>query len=218
MIGKKVGRWTIIGETRKKGKKYYACSCECGTVKAVYYRSLEKGESNSCGCLRRELQRENLMGEDMTGRVFGRPTTVGRDASRRGYWICECECGNRKSIRGTSLTKKKEPTRSCGCIHTEVASVVGSKTIKDNSREVLLQNAMYKTNFHIIGSERLPKNNTSGHKGVKWDSSRKKWRAYIDVQGKSLYLGRYDKKEDAILAREEAEEMYFKPLLKEIGR
>lgn len=217
-MSNKYGRWTVIGEKRKNGRKYYECRCDCGTVRDVYYRSIENGDSESCGCLRRELQRETLIGEDRTGQVFGRLTVLVRDKSRRGYWICDCECGNRKSIRGTSLTKKKKPTRSCGCIQKGVASDIGSKTVKGNSREVLLQNAMYHTNFHVIGSKKLPKNNTSGHKGVRWDSSRNKWRAYIDVQGKSLYLGRYDRKEDAIRVREEAEKQYFKPLLESVGR
>lgn len=217
MMGKTVGRWTIIGEMRKKGKKYYVCRCECGTVKEVYYRSIENGTSSSCGCLRRELNGGKV--KDLTGQRFGKLRVIERDWSRKDvYWICECDCGNRKSIKGTSLTKKKEPTRSCGCIHKEVTRVIGSKTIKDNSREVLLQNATYHTNFHVIGSEKIPKNNTSGHKGVSWDSSREKWSAYIHVQGKYIHLGRFDEKEDAIRVREEAEEKYFKPLLEEVGK
>ena len=45
MIGTKVGRWTVLRETRKNGKKYYECRCDCGTVKEVYYRSLTEGSS-----------------------------------------------------------------------------------------------------------------------------------------------------------------------------
>lgn len=35
------------------------------------------------------------------------------------YWLCECECGNKKSIRGDCLTRNR--TKSCGCINKQVA-------------------------------------------------------------------------------------------------
>jgi hypothetical protein len=42
--------------------------------------------------------------------------------------------------------------------------------------------------------------NTSGHKGVSWDESRKKWRALAKFNFKSYYLGRFVNKDDAIAA------------------
>lgn len=57
--------------------------------------------------------------KNLLGQKFGKLTVLERDLSRTGgaaYWICQCECGNKKSIRGTSLTSKKNPTRSCGCL------------------------------------------------------------------------------------------------------
>jgi len=52
-------------------------------------------------------------------------------------------------------------------------------------------------------------NNTSGYTGVQWYKSRNKWRAVIEVNKKVHHLGYFDKKEDAIKARKEAEEKYF---------
>lgn len=60
---------------------------------------------------------------------------------------------------------------------------------------------------------KLHKGNTSGHKGVIWLESRKKWRAYIGYKGKQIHLGNFDSKEDAIKARKKAEEKYHKPYL-----
>lgn len=34
---------------------------------------------------------------------------------KKWYWLCKCECGNKKWIRADSLTKKN-PTCSCGCL------------------------------------------------------------------------------------------------------
>lgn len=45
-------------------------------------------------------------------------------------------------------------------------------------------------------------NNKSGLKGVDFHEQRKKWRATIRVNGKQIYLGHYDTKEEAALAHD----------------
>lgn len=60
----------------------------------------------------------------LTGREFGRLTVLGKD-SRVGnghvaYYRCKCLCGAEKVVRGTQLTSGV--TRSCGCLHREVAA------------------------------------------------------------------------------------------------
>lgn len=208
-IGGRVGRWTVIRETRKGGKKYYECRCDCGTVKEVYSRSLESGVSQSCGCLRSEMSRSR--GVDLTGKKVGKLTVLGRDRGRDGYWICECECGNRKSIICKSL--REGNTHSCGCIQREVARTTGTRTVAKNAEKQIEVNVAYRTNFQVIENGNLPRNNKSGHKGVWWDKSRKMWQAYIQVHGKRVNLGRYYDIKDAIRAREAAEEEYFAPLI-----
>jgi hypothetical protein len=52
-------------------------------------------------------------------------------------------------------------------------------------------------------------NNTSGVTGVTWDKSRSKWEAYVRINGKTIHLGRFSSKEDAVAARKKAEEEYF---------
>ena len=215
IAGSVVGRWTVLEEIRKDGRKYYRCLCECGTVKDVYYRSLEKGGSLSCGCLRKEQQQEKAM--DLTGQRFGKLVVQRRDPGNEAKWICRCDCGRMKSIRGTSLTKKKEPTRACGCDQREFAVKQGTRSIGKNSEKQITLNRELKTNTQVIKTKTPPKNNTSGAKGIRWDEKRGKWEAYIQVHGKRIFLGRYGKREDALKARLVAEETYFEPLLKEAG-
>lgn len=205
------GRWTVLREIRKNGKKYYTCRCDCGAVKDVYYRSVEQGLSLSCGCLRSEFNRDK--GEDLTGKKIGKLTVLGRDSGRDGYWVCVCECGGRKSIVHKSL--RDGITKSCGCIQREFASSNGARTVGKNSENQVRINKLYRTNFQVIQNEKPPKNNVSGHKGVSWDKSRSMWSAYIQVHGKKIHLGRHYKLEDAIKAREAAEEEYFAPLIEE---
>lgn len=57
---------------------------------------------------------------DLTGKRFGKLVVIGQDAEDHGrysYWICKCECGNEKSIRGTSLTSGRQI--SCGCVQKD---------------------------------------------------------------------------------------------------
>lgn len=146
------------------------------------------------------------------GDRFGKLTIISFDGRNA---ICKCDCGNTKSIRKTSLTSKKCPTESCGCIQKQVASNIGNKTIMKNSKKQIERNIAYNTNFQVIMQENPPKNNTSGVKGVSWNKSKEAWEAYIGIHGKRINLGRYAKFEDAVKARKFAEEEYYQPLIKE---
>lgn len=56
---------------------------------------------------------------------------------------------------------------------------------------------------------RIPRNNTSGVKGVVWDKKNKKWQAQIKVNSKNYHLGRFSDKDSAIMARVEAEAFFL---------
>lgn len=147
---------------------------------------------------------------------FGRLTVIG-DGNKPGYVLCACDCGNRKSIRKTNLTKLKQPTRSCGCLQREHGREVGNKTHKRNCGTFWEESRRYNTNFHVIESNKPPKNNSSGVKGVSFNKNRNLWEAYINVHGKRIALGKYASFEDAVHARKSAEETYFAPLIKMKG-
>lgn len=51
-------------------------------------------------------------------------------------------------------------------------------------------------------------NNTSGFTGVSWSKTNKAWKALIKACGESIHLGYFDKKEDAINARNKANVKY----------
>ncbi len=52
---------------------------------------------------------------DLTGKKFGKLTVLSREESYRKIprWVCGCECGNTKVIRGAELRYRK--TKTCGC-------------------------------------------------------------------------------------------------------
>jgi hypothetical protein len=55
---------------------------------------------------------------------------------------------------------------------------------------------------------RLPKNNTSGVKGVSYNKASKKWVVQLSVRGMRPYLGRYDDLELAEFVANEARQKY----------
>ena len=60
-----------------------------------------------------------------------------------------------------------------------------------------------------VMNSKTPKNNTSGHTGVSLRSDRKLYRANIMVNRRQIYLGSFERIEDAVLARKQAEVKYF---------
>lgn len=48
---------------------------------------------------------------------------------KKSYWICKCDCGNVRSIRGTSLNFGE--AKSCGCLQKEKAAKIGKNNTKN---------------------------------------------------------------------------------------
>ena len=58
---------------------------------------------------------------ELIGKRFGRLVVIEKDStSKRTKWICQCDCGNIKSIQQCHL--KSGATVSCGCYQKEKAS------------------------------------------------------------------------------------------------
>lgn len=57
LTGQVFGRLTVIREVEKDkhGKPKWLCRCECGNKRIIQGNHLRSGETNSCGCLAREI-------------------------------------------------------------------------------------------------------------------------------------------------------------------
>ena len=72
-----------------------------------------------------------LMRHDLTGKKFNMLTALYIDEEKtingNVYWVCKCDCGNIKSVKASSLTRKRG-IKSCGCLK-HVPHVTNSKKI-----------------------------------------------------------------------------------------
>ena len=70
---------------------------------------------------------------DLTGNKYGKLTVLKKDEERKtksgSYWICQCECGNVKSVKSSSL--RRGEIQSCGCLRKEAAQKARENRIID---------------------------------------------------------------------------------------
>jgi hypothetical protein len=67
LAGQRFGRLTALHRApSKKQQAYWACRCDCGTVKVARTCALRSGKTQSCGCLQRELAAEQFSTHKMS--------------------------------------------------------------------------------------------------------------------------------------------------------
>ena len=81
--------------------------------------------------------------------------------------------------------------------------------INGNPSDNRIANLRLATQSQNLMNARLRSDNTTGHKGVYFHKQMNKWGAHICKDGKTRSLGLYFTKEEAILARQKAEEKLY---------
>lgn len=117
MIGKRFGRLLVTREaTHKDGRAYWHCKCDCGNEVDVSGKSLRRGYTKSCGCIKVV---------DLTGKLFGRLIVIefSHIEKRQAYWKCRCSCGAEIVVRGNGL--QCGGTQSCGCLNRDLITTHG---------------------------------------------------------------------------------------------
>lgn len=200
LTGKKFGKLTVIKRdlTKKNHHVYWICKCECGGERSVRAEYLRNGTTLDCGC---------SVTKKLEGEKFNRLTVIdlAYKKGRTYYWNCICDCGNKTVVSSNALISGT--TKSCGCLRIDNANQI----LKNAKKEFIVEN----TNLKLISRKTPSKANTSGYTGVLLVDD--KWRAEISFKNKTYILGLFDEKEDAIKARQNAEEKFFNPILKKYG-
>ena len=114
-------------KTKETGQTHWFCQCEDNNIVSVSLNNLRSGNTQSCGCLRRELSFENR--EDLSGQLFTRwfVDSYNPEKSKemgKPYWNVTCtNDGNKGCVSGNNL--KHGQSKSCGCLHKESVSKRG---------------------------------------------------------------------------------------------
>lgn len=234
LLGKKIGKLLVVeklGKRPNRGGQEWLCHCDCGRDDYVATtNSLNKKVGvRSCGCYSKEIRLKNLNSqekEDLTGKKIGRLLIVKEVASAEPgrHWLCKCDCGNEEYVTSTSHLNRECEVKSCGCYGKDLVKEL-SKQYTRNATKEMYQEASKKiketmkvnnelvenTRISSISNKKLRSDNKSGHAGVTFKDN--KWVARISVSGVEHHLGSFVTKEEAIVARKDGEEKYFKPLL-----
>lgn len=197
----KFGKLTVLDDRiYQNDKSLWLCRCDCGTEKYFYQCNLVGGKSLTCGCSFEDIPQRQP--KDIEGQKFGILTAIEciekRTSSQGAIWRCTCECGNEIDVAATALMQGG--TVSCGCE-------------KSKRAEGLIDylHLVEGTCIELLESTTIPKNNTSGKKGVYQKSG--KWVALIGFKKRKIYLGAYSTFEEAARARDWGEENIHKAFL-----
>ena len=198
LTGNRFGELTVIcrSELKRKGKgQWWLCKCDCGAEYEVEGTLLVTGRRTRCSG---SSHVKNYFFSDITGKKFGRLTALypvkRTDKGGSMIWHCQCECGNEVEVSYNSLMYANQ--KSCGC----------QKKEHDQKLPTYL-NHMDGTSVEMLKSKKIPRDNTTGYRGVYL--VRGKYIAKIVFQKKQYFLGSYDTAEEAAQARKEAEEELF---------
>ena len=192
LTGRTFGDLTVTAPPIKRnGKLYWPCRCACGAVCEILGTHLATGKRTHCGC--RTVRQYAYA--DITGQRYHRLTVQYRHTQRSEdgsiLWHCLCDCGNEIDVSYNALVYGN--MKSCGCrkkehdqaLHGYLTHIAG-------------------TSVDMLRSEKTPRNNTTGVKGVY--RIRGKYVAKIVFQKKQYVLGKFDDIQSAAEARAAAEE------------
>lgn len=227
LTGQKFGKLTVIKRAPDRispsGSKrvIWECQCDCGNEKHVFVSTsdLNSGHTKLCGCIRDEALSERSKLNIRSETKYNLDEEYGIGYTNNGdefYFDIEdydkikqynWQIDDKGYVRSTTLYNGKSRIK----LHRVILGLEDKPeydvdhighNLKDNRKSQL----RVVKDYQNLMNTRLSKNNTSGVKGVSYDKNSSKWCAYIQVNNKYYYLGRYDTKEEAIQARKKAEE------------
>lgn len=209
LTGQRFGRLTVIQRAENKGViTRWLCECDCGNEKVIRAQDLKEGKTQSCGCLRSELvsernyvhghseERIHNIWRGMKKRCLNPKSKSYKDYGARGIRICDEWLNDFQAFYDWAIANGYSDSLSIDRIDND-----------GNYRPSNCRWADRKTQNINQGGR---KNNKLGLRGVHFDKNSQKYRATIVKDGIQITLGSFNSAEDAIKARKEAEEKYYK--------
>ena len=214
LTNKKFHRLTVLKRVENLGKNsQWLCRCDCGKEKVIRGNSLTTGNTKSCGCLNSEVHR------DIAKTLFKKKWVP---IDQGDYY--DIPLSNNKYTKIDKSDYEKIKSYSWYYTSNGYASSGGiNKCSKENKRKLLHRYILGITSSNIqidhINGDRLDNrrsnlrvasnaensrngfirnDNTSGHRGISFDSERNMWVAEIN-KDKKRYMKRFIEKSDAII-------------------
>lgn len=226
LTGKRYGYLTVIKPaenfTYPSGRKrtQYLCRCDCGNEVILPSSNLKSGNTKSCGCKHYELSSKTQKSKrrnryDLSGK-YG----IGYTKNGTEFYFDKEDYEKIKPYKWNVTSKGYIATHIGYAKNTHLLFLhrlimgaeegvqvdhIGGRDTKRDNRKCNLRLATHAQNRM---NTPLQKNNSSGHVGVYWIQHIQKWQALIGFDKKHVNLGYYEKYEDAVKAREEAEKKY----------
>ena len=209
LIGKKFGKLTVIEEVTSniKYRRAWRCKCECGNTKDIIVSTggLKSGHTQSCGCLQRE--RASKSNKRYNKYEFKDDYVIGYTNKEEQFIFDKDDYDKIKnycwqiSKNGYVVTQDKDKN-----IRFHVF-IMGKKDgfVIDHINQK--KNDNRKSNLRYATKSQNGINTKKKIKGVYKD--KKRWYARITVNKEVIKLGSYKTKEEAVLARQQAEIKYF---------
>lgn len=130
LTGRTFGELYVVRYSEEKSQKenriIWECRCSCGNLRFYQSNALLSKRVISCGCKSRKRTSKRTF-LDITGQKFGRLLVLSvdhRDMDNQGnstyFWLCQCDCGNTKIVKGTAL--RSGTIVSCGCMQAEASA------------------------------------------------------------------------------------------------
>lgn len=178
LTGQRFGRLVAIRPTEKRDSQHlviWEFQCDCGNIIERTGRQVKRGNTQSCGCLKRErlIQRNIDKGNKINiGDRFGLLVVIedlgfrkqkSRDKQER-WSKCQCDCGNIVEQRNNNL--QSGATQSCGCVKSRGEQII-AKVLREGDINFATQysfsdlrtdkNGVLKFDFAIFKDNKLYK-------------------------------------------------------------
>lgn len=228
LTGQIFGRLTVLSpaedyiQPNGRHRTQWLCECSCNEHNKIIVITdhLKSGNTQSCGCLRREISADSMFNLVKKFNQYNLSGDYGigwtSNTNKEFYFDLEdydkikdyCWCEHVDNTGYHSLEAWDTTLKRLVKMHHIIADKYYDHIDRNplNNKKANLRKA---TSTENARNKSKYKNNTSGFIGVGWNKGHMKWYSDIKVNKKSKHLGYFNNKEDAIIARLEAEAKYY---------
>jgi hypothetical protein len=218
LTGRIFGRLTVIKQVEdyitSKGehKAQWLCECNCELHSQVIVLgyNLKNGHTQSCGCLNcvksrvinKKCNRSDLSGD------YGIIWCI--NTNKPIYF--DLEDADNILKHSWSIDSNGYPSATINGETVRMHVFLGCKWHDHHNRNKLDNrrvNLIYCTQQENVRNSSIGKNNQSGFIGVYWSNQNNGWVSQITMNKKTIYIGTFNDKQDAVISRLQAELNYY---------